>query len=152
MKNRYQNFTVLVNQITRSIHKIKAEEMNQFDLKSAHVSCLYYLYTSEKPLTSKELCEVCDEDKALISRSLDDLEKRGLVFCEEIKEKRYRSPLHLTLEGKEIGRYVSEKIDALLDSATQGLSLDQRKAMYEGLEIIRNNLENMCKKKGKKND
>ncbi|MDE6655714.1 MAG: MarR family transcriptional regulator [Anaeroplasmataceae bacterium] len=152
MKNRYQNFTVLLNQITRSIYKIKTEEMNRFDLKSAHVSCLYYLYTSDKPLTSKELCEVCDEDKALISRSLDDLEKRGLVFCEEIKEKRYRSPLHLTLKGKEIGKYISEKIDTLLDGATQGLSLEQRNAMYEGLEVIRNNLETMCKKKGEKND
>lgn len=151
MKNRYQNFTVLLNQITRSIYKIKTEEMNQFDLKSAHVSCLYYLYANEKPLTSKELCEICDEDKALISRSLDDLEKKGLVFCEEMKKKRYRSPLHLTLEGKEIGKYVSEKIDALLEAATQGLSLEQRDAMYEGLEIIRNNLDNI-KKKGEKND
>lgn len=152
MKDRYQNFTILLNQITRSIHKIKTEEMNRFDLKSAHVSCLYYLYTSEKPLTSKELCDSCDEDKALISRSLDDLEKRGLVFCEEIKEKRYRSPLHLTLEGKEIGKYVSEKIDALLEGATKGLSIEQRNAMLDGLEIIRNNLEKMCNRKGEKND
>lgn len=152
MKNRYQNFTVLLNQITRSIYKIKTEEMNRFDLKSAHVSCLYYLYTSEKPLTSKELCESCDEDKALISRSLDDLEKRGLVFCEEMKEKRYRTPLHLTGEGKEIGKYISEKIDALLDSATKGLSLEKRNAMYEGLEIIRNNLEKCVKEKVKQND
>ncbi|MDE6408319.1 MAG: MarR family transcriptional regulator [Anaeroplasmataceae bacterium] len=152
MKNRYQDFTVLLNKITRSIHKIKTEEMNRFDLKSAHVSCLFYLYTSEKPLTSKELCEVCDEDKALISRSLDDLEKKGLVFCEEIKEKRYRSPLHLTQEGNEIGKYVAEKIDNLLEGATQGLSLEQRNAMYEGLEIIRNNLEKMCKRKVDSND
>ncbi|MDE5547259.1 MAG: MarR family transcriptional regulator, partial [Anaeroplasmataceae bacterium] len=121
-------------------------------LKSAHVSCLYYLYSSEKPLTSKELCEICDEDKALISRSLDDLEKRGLVSCEEVKEKRYRSPLHLTLEGKEIGKYISEKIDTLLEGATQGLSLEQRNAMNEGLEIIRKNLEKMCKREDGKND
>ena len=70
MKNRYQSFTILLNRITRNIHKIKTEEMNRFDLKSAHVSCLYYLYTSSKPLTSKELCGCCNEDKALISRSL----------------------------------------------------------------------------------
>ncbi|MDE7095458.1 MAG: hypothetical protein K2O23_03120, partial [Anaeroplasmataceae bacterium] len=101
---------------------------------------------------SKELCDICDEDKALISRSLDDLEKKGLVFCEEIKEKRYRSPLHLTIEGKEIGMYISERIDSLLEKATQGLSLEQRNAMYEGLEVIRNNLDKMYKKKGEKND
>ncbi|MDE7384609.1 MAG: MarR family transcriptional regulator [Anaeroplasmataceae bacterium] len=152
MKNRYQNFTVLLNQISWSIHKIKTEEMNHFDLKSAHVSCLYYLYSSEKPLTSKELCEVCDEDKALISRSLDDLEKKGLVSCEEVKGKRYRSPLHLTKEGREIGKYISEKIDTLLAEASNGLSLEQRNAMNEGLEIIRKNLEKMCKREDGKND
>ncbi|MDE6241567.1 MAG: MarR family transcriptional regulator [Anaeroplasmataceae bacterium] len=152
MQNRYQNFTVLLNQISRSIYKIKAEEMNRFDLKSAHVSCLYYLYTSDKPLTSKELCDSCNEDKALISRSLDELEKRGLVSCEDIKEKRYRSPLCLTEEGKEIGRYVAEKIDTLLDRATEGLSLEKRSVMYEGLELIRDNLEKLHKGSVEKND
>ena len=40
---RFQTFTVLITSINRSIHKIKTEEMAEFNLKSAHVNCLYYL-------------------------------------------------------------------------------------------------------------
>ena len=74
MMERFETFTLLISQISRSIRKIKTEEMAEFKLKSPHVSCLYYLY-KEKTLTAKELCDICDEDKAAISRSLLYLEK-----------------------------------------------------------------------------
>ena len=65
--NRFQTFTTLLNGITKSIQKIKTEEMKHFGLKSVHVSCLYSLYERDKPMTFKELCIACDVDKALIS-------------------------------------------------------------------------------------
>ena len=79
MQERFKNFTVLIAKINRCIRKIKTEEMAEFDLKSTHVSCLYYLYTMET-LTSKELCDVCEEDKASISRSIWMLKKRKRTF------------------------------------------------------------------------
>ena len=44
MIDRFQTFTVLVTKINRSIKKLKADEMAKYDLKSPHVSCIYYLY------------------------------------------------------------------------------------------------------------
>jgi len=76
MKERFELFTVLIAKISRSIRKIKTEEMEEFDLKSPHVSCLYYLFKSNN-LTATELCEICQEDKSAISRSLDYLESKG---------------------------------------------------------------------------
>lgn len=146
MENRYQIFTVLLNQITRSIHKIKTEQMIQFDLKSAHVSCLYYLYTLDKELTSKELCDACNEDKAHISRALDDLEKKGYITCSDIKAKRYRSPLRLSQKGKEVGKYITSTIENILFKASEGLSLEQRNTMLFCLECISENLNEICKK------
>ena len=43
MEERYKSFTVLISGISRSIRRIKTEEMAEFNLKSPHVSCLYYL-------------------------------------------------------------------------------------------------------------
>ena len=78
MNERFEMFTVLMAKIRRNIQRIKTEEMAEYDLKIPHVSCLYYLYVHES-LTATELCEICYEDKAAISRSLDQLEIRGYV-------------------------------------------------------------------------
>lgn len=48
----------------------------EYQLRSVHVSCLYYLYLANG-LTAAQLCERCEEDKATISRALDYLEKMG---------------------------------------------------------------------------
>lgn len=82
MENRFKLFTVLTSKISRCIRKIKTEEMDEFNLKSTHVSCLYYLY-EENSLTAKELCDVCDEDKAAISRSLDYIEHSKSIWNNE---------------------------------------------------------------------
>jgi len=44
MTERFEIFTVLINRINRNIRRIKNQEMAEYDLRSAHVSCLYYLY------------------------------------------------------------------------------------------------------------
>ena len=44
MDSRFETFTLLITRISRSIKRIKAEEMAAFGLKGPHVSCLYYLY------------------------------------------------------------------------------------------------------------
>lgn len=151
MEDRFQNFTLQINKINRSIHRIKAEEMKKFNLKSAHVSCLYYLYKHQEPMTSKELCDVCEEDKALISRALDDLEKRGYIHFNSSTEKRYRSPIELQPDGKEVAKYIVARIDALLDAAGMGMDEKTRGSLYEGLSTISSNLEKICKE-GKRND
>ena len=87
MIERFETFTVLLNRINRNIRKIKNEEMANYELRSPHISCLYYLYISEE-LTSKDLCERCEEDKATISRSLDYLEKNEYLICKSQSKKR----------------------------------------------------------------
>lgn len=90
MEERFETFTVLITRISRSIKRIKADEMADFELKGPHVSCLYYL-SQQDGMTAAELCERCDEDKAAISRSLDDLEKNGYITCASGAGKRYKS-------------------------------------------------------------
>ena len=42
MLDRFKTFTLLITNINRSIRKIKTEEMAEYNLKSIHISCLYY--------------------------------------------------------------------------------------------------------------
>ena len=142
--NRFETFTVLIMKINRSIHKIKTEEMAEFDLKSPHVSCLYYLSQAES-MTAKELCDVCGEDKAAVSRSIDYLESNGYVYCGADTKKRYKAELTLTEKGKAVASRIGEKIAAVLAKSSVGLDVETRNAMYEGLAAIERNLDEICK-------
>ena len=77
MQERFETFTVLINRISRDIRRIKNQEMAAYHLRSAHVSCLYYIYSLDG-VTAAELCEHCEEDKATISRALEHLEVTDL--------------------------------------------------------------------------
>jgi len=148
MKERFKTFTINIAKISRSIRKIKTEEMAEFNLKSPHVSCLYYLYKQNGEMTAKELCDICEEDKASISRSIDYLESCGYLKCNSKTEKRYKSPLFLTDKGKDVGYHITSKIDNVLNLASEGLSDNDRDNFYKSLILISDNLQKICDKYG----
>lgn len=143
MEQRFKTFTTLIASISRDIRRIKAEEMAEFSLKSPHVSCLYYLY-SEGNLTAKELCDICEEDKANISRSIKYLEENGFISCDSKTQKRYQAPLELTEKGRAVAKRLQIKIDGILMAASEGVSEEHRAIMYRSLSQINENLSRIC--------
>ncbi len=148
MQKRFETFTVLINRISRNIRKIKNQEMAEYNLRSAHVSCLYYLYTN-KGATATDLCERCEEDKATISRAVDYLESNGFLTCESKNAKRYKSPLILTEKGNEAGKKIADKISGVLDAISDGLTDEERVEFYRSLSIISESLEAVSKNSSK---
>lgn len=142
---RFKTFTLLIAKINRSIRKIKNEEMAEFGLKSPHVSCLYYLY-KEESLTAKELSDICDEDKAAVSRSILALEKLGYLSCESESKKRYKAPITLTEEGRAVAEKIANKIDSVLDFVGDAILEDERIRFYENLNSVCENLQKICEK------
>ena len=140
MQERFETFTVLINRISRDIRKIKNQEMAAYHLRSAHVSCLYYIYLLDG-VTAAGLCEHCEEDKATISRALDYLESNGFICRDSDRAKRYRSPLRLTEKGQEAGKRIAEKINAVLDTVSHTLTEDEREAFYRSLSAVSRSLE-----------
>lgn len=144
MKERFETFTVLINKISRNIRKIKNQEMAEYELRSTHVSCLYYLYVAES-LTATELCERCEEDKATISRAVDHLETNGYAICEAKSSKRYNSRIMLTDKGRSVGKEICDKVNLILDEVGDGLSDEERVEFYRYLRIISDNLERVTR-------
>lgn len=142
MLDHFEMFTVLMSKISHQIKKIKAEEMEKFNLKGTHLSCLYYLFKN-KELTATELCDICDEDKASISRSVEYLEKENYLICESKTEKKYKSLIHLTQKGESIAKSICQKIDSIVESASAGLSEADRDIMYRALKLININLNKL---------
>ena len=140
MEERFETFTLLIGRINRNIRRIKNQEMASFQLKSIHISCLYYLYSSGS-LTAAELCERCEEDKAAVSRALDYLEKEGYLEASDKNAKRYRHPLHLTEKGVQASSIIAAKIDAVLEEINSSLTEQERLAFYRSLTAISNRLD-----------
>ena len=147
MQERFETFTVLIGRIGRDIRRLKTEQMESMELKGPYVSCLYYLYTFG-PLTAAELCERCEEDKAAISRSLDQLEREGYL-CSRASGKKYRSPLELTEKGREVGAEVARRIGNIVQAASESLTEADREIMYRSLETICRNLEQFIHKENR---
>lgn len=145
MNERFETFTVLINRISRNIRKIKNREIAEYNLRSPHISCLYYLYTSGG-LTATDLCERCEEDKATVSRSLDYLESKGYLTCETKSAKRYKSPLKLTDKGLEIAKKIADKITFVLEEISVELSEEERIQFYHSLSLISKGLESIANK------
>lgn len=140
MQERFETFTVLINRISRNIRRLKNDGMAKYGLRSSHISCIYFLYNNTS-LTSSELCELCEEDKATVSRAVEFLEEKGLVSSAPKGAKRYKTPVSLTETGRVLGKEISHKISQVLDAVSVGLSEEERKAFYRSLYIISKNLD-----------
>ena len=108
--------------------------------------CLYQLKKHTEGLTATELASLCEEDKAAISRSLSQIETKGLVaFTDVDGKKRYRTVITLTEQGRKVCEQISQKIDALLEINSKGVSDDEREIFYRIFSKIAGNLEIISK-------
>lgn len=145
MLERFENLTLGTSQIYKDIQKIKKARMSSLGLKGTHVMCLYYLHQNPEGLTAAQLCSLCRENKAGISRILSELEAhRFLTYEQPHGDKKYRTRASLTESGE---AYASEITDLILH-ATQiggkGITEEERTVFYRVLFQIAENLNEFC--------
>lgn len=138
MIQRFQDFITGITACYKYIQRIKNAEMTEFGLKGIHVSCLFYLHHNDQGLTAAQLCQLCAEDKATISRIVADLRQKG--YIEQGTGKNYRAPLHLTEAGATIARQMDPLIESWVGVGGDGLTEQQRENFYHSLALISNNL------------
>ena len=139
MKERFEAFVTGVTVCYKYIQRIKSLEMTELGLKGTHVTCLFYLSNHPEGLTAAQLCQMCAEDKASISRTVADLRSRGYIAP---TEKQYRAPLQLTKEGRLAAKQMEPMIDRWVQSGGDGLTDEQREMFYKSLSLIGENLRN----------
>ena len=145
MISKYELFSSSVSCLYRDIQKIERNEMTKFGLKGPHAQCLLALSRYPEGITAAKLCEICEKDKAAISRSVAELEERGLLMRIERNGLRYRAVLKLTEEGKNAAGVVNEKARQAVEQAGEGLNDAQREVFYKVLALIADNLHAICK-------
>ena len=144
MLDRFEKFSLAIAEISRCWHKIAAEELSKYSLKSSHVTYLLTLARYPEGLTAPKLAELCDRDKADVSRMLSILEDRGLVTKDGIGSNRYRGCLRLTPEGQAVAKELSQRAELAVEQAGAGLTEENRGIFYESLDTITKNLRRIC--------
>lgn len=139
MEKQFEAFTVSILKINKLIQKIKQFEMREYDLKSIHVMCLYFLNERKEGLTASELMRLTLEDKAAISRALKLLHDNKFV---EYDAKTYNAPIVLTGKGACAAKNIMKKADRAVAAGSADLSEEERLLFYKSLANIADNLKN----------
>ena len=70
----FETFVFIISKIHFLIQKIKNDEMKKYGLHGSDAVFLFALYHHHPDgLTSKELTQICNVDKAAVSRGLKEL-------------------------------------------------------------------------------
>lgn len=145
MLSRFEQFTTSISAISRYIQKIERDEMEKYGLKGAYAQYLLAIERYPDGITASELSEICDKDKAAVSRAVNDLEKKGLLIRESENEKKYRALLKLTQAGHEAATFVKERAVLAVEMAGDGLSEHDRKILYLSLQKISRKIQMISK-------
>ncbi|MBQ7875208.1 MAG: MarR family transcriptional regulator [Oscillospiraceae bacterium] len=146
MISRFEQFSFVISGIYRYIQKIERNEMVKRGYKGAFALYLATLNRYEEGLSAVQLCEICDKDKAAVSRIIAEMEEKGLVERIKNGNKGYRAKITLTEKGKETAVYVAERALTAISSVSGELMNDEeRKIFYSTLDTIYKNLQKVSK-------
>lgn len=145
MISKYELFSSSVSSLYHDIQKIERVEMANFGLKGPHAQVLLAMSRCPEGITAVRLCQICEKDKAAISRSVAELEQAGLLERTERNGIRYRALLVLTDKGMEAAKAVSGRARQAVEQAGAGLTDAQREVFYSVLDLIAGNLHTICK-------
>lgn len=142
MIQRFEKFSLAISEINRYWHKIASDEMEKYGLKGPYAVYLAAMHRYPEGITAARLCEICNKNKADVSRAMSDMEKKGLV-CREGAS--YRAMLLLTEEGQKAAKHVAERASKAVEQGGKGLSEEHRRVFYETLDLIASNLREITK-------
>ena len=145
MVDRFEQFAGYISGIFRQIQKIERDELEKMGLKGAFAQYLVVMTHYPEGITATQLCEVCDKDKAAVSRVISELAEKRMVCRAGDGDTPYRIPLMLTAEGRRAAAFVADRATVAVEKANEGLSETQRKVMYDALRVIFSNLEKVCR-------
>ena len=130
---------------TLGLSEIASDELKPFGLKGTYVIFLIALYKHPEGLTSANLSEMCNRDKAEVSRAIKALEEKGFILRENVTVNGYRAKITLTDEGYNTTQAIRERVKLVVEKGGEGLSAEQRENFYTALEAISHNLKKISK-------
>ena len=145
MITRFEQFSAAISTIYQSMAKIERMEMAKYGLKGPHAQCLLTMSLYPEGITAARLCEVCEKDKAAVSRTVAELESFGMILRVDPDGKRYRTNLILTDKGREVAQNVNDLVHLAVSQASAGYDTKKRETFTRVLNLIASNLQTICR-------
>lgn len=151
---RFVAFTLLHEEIGKSIQRIKTEYMQQFGLRSGDALFLAILARHPEGLSAAALARECGVDKAVISRALPVLLSSGAVTLGDgaAEKHAYRARLCLSECGREIVEKMRTYSVSAVKTASTGISTEDLAVFYRVLRTINQNLTEHADKNGEEGE
>lgn len=125
--------------IVKDIKKIESSYLENYGLRSVHMSCLLNIENDREGVTATKLASLCSIDKALISRILRELVACDFVLVEGA-EKAYNKKYLLTEKGRSVVLAVEKDIVEYMTRARVGIPEEKMIAFYDVLCALENNI------------
>ena len=143
MLDRFERFCTAISGIHHSIQKIERMEMAKYGLKGPHAQCLLAIDRYPEGITAARLCDICEKDKAAVSRTVAELEQAGMLMRQDPAGKRYRSRLYLTEKGKLVAGNVNQTVHQAVSLVSEGYDVQTREIFVNVLNTIAGNLRSL---------
>jgi len=143
MLDRFEQFSFVISGIWRCIQKIERDEMEVRGFRGVYAPFLASMSRRPEGVTAAQLCDLCEKDKAAVSRIVTEMEGKGLIIKQG--DKGYRTQLYLTDAGREAADFVCRRAEAAVIAAGEGLTEEDRRIFYRALNLIAANLHEISR-------
>lgn len=138
-QDRFEEFSSEISCIHGSIQKLKARYTAQLNLKAVHVFWLYLLRTRPEGLSASELAAAGQSNRSLVSRELDELFEKGIIFTQDTGEKRrYGRKLMLTSKGRQLADVISAVVMDIQNTVSRDIPEEDLVTFYRTLRVLAN--------------
>lgn len=141
MVSRYEKFSFIISEIGKNLHKISSDEMKKFGLRGSLAKYIIILHRHRDGVTATQLCELCDRNKADVSRAMAELMQLGIV--ERLGDASYRVKYALSDEGKKLAHALASRAALAISCVSGELNSKDLTAFYKALDVISKNLEKL---------
>ena len=136
-QERFEEFSSLISCVHGNIQKLKARYTTQLGLKAVHVCWLYLLRIHPEGMSASELAAAVHSDRSLVSREIDDLFDKGIIFTQSNGEKRrYGWKLMLTHKGRQLADVISAVAADIQNTVSRDIPEEDLITFYRTLRIL----------------
>ena len=145
-QERFEEFLSLVSSIHGNMQKLKTRYTAQLDLKAVHMFWLYLLRTHPEGMSASELAAAVQTNRSLVSREIDELFDKGIIFTQDNSDKRrYGWKLMLTSKGKQLADVISAISTDIQNTVSRDISEEDLITFYRTLRILANGFSELNK-------